>query len=173
MSEYMEIGQIVNTHGVKGEFKVIPSTDDAKRFELLKTIFVETKNGLVEFPITSVRYMKNFILLKLEGVEDMTEAEKHKTCLLKIPKEDALPLGENEYYIGDLYNMSVITEDGESLGKITEVLFTGSNDVYIIKDQENPQSKELLIPAIKECILKVDLEENLMTVHLLEGLRDE
>ncbi len=168
----MEIGKIVNTHGVKGEFKVIPSTDDTKRFDLLKSIFVETKNGLVEFPITSVRYMKNFVLLKLENIDDMTEAEKYKPSLLKIPKEDALPLEEDEYYVGDLYNMSVVTEDGEVLGVITEVLFTGSNDVYMIKDKGNPASKELLIPAIKECILKVDMEAKIMTVHLLEGLRD-
>lgn len=172
MNAYMEVGQIVNTHGVKGEFKVIPSTDDAKRFELLKSIFVETKNGLVEFPIMSVRYMKNFVLLKLENINDMTEAEKYKTCLLKIRKEDALPLEENEYYVGDLYKMKVVTEEGEALGEVTEVLFTGSNDVYIVKDTQQPGAKEILIPAIKDCILKVDLEAHVMTVHLLEGLRD-
>ena len=116
--------------------------------------------------------MKNFVLLKLENIDDMTEAEKYKPCLLKIPKEDALPLEEDEYYVGDLYNMKVVTDTGEDLGKITEVLFTGSNDVYIIKDSGDPSAKDLLIPAIKECILKVDLEANLMTVHLLEGLRD-
>ena len=172
MNEYMEVGQIVNTHGVKGEFKVIPSTDDVKRFELLKTIFVETRNGLVEFPITSVRYMKNFVLLKLENIDDMTEAEKYKTCLVKIPREQALPLKENEYYIGDLYNMKVVTDQGEDLGEIIEVLFTGSNDVYVVKNTEDPKSKEILIPAIKDCILNVDIEGNLMTIHLLEGLRD-
>ena len=168
----MEVGQIVNTHGVKGEFKVIPSTDDIRRFELLKSIFVETRDGLIEFPITSVRYMKNFILLKLENIDDMTTAERYKTCPVKILREDALPLNEDEYYIGDLYNMKVVTDQGEDLGEIIEILFTGSNDVYVVKDTANPKSKEILIPAIKDCILNVDIEENLMTIHLLEGLRD-
>lgn len=172
MKEYMEIGTIVNTHGIKGEIKVIPSTDDIKRFELLKSVFVETRNGLVQFPITSVRYMKNFVLLKLENINDMTEAEKYKTCLLKIPKEQALPLEEDEYYVGDLYNMKVVTDQGETLGEIVEVLFTGSNDVYIIRNSKKPEIKDLLIPAIKECILNVDVAENTMTIHLLEGLRD-
>lgn len=172
MNEYMEVGKIVNTHGVKGEFKVIPSTDDTKRFELLKTIFVETRSGLIEFPITSVRYMKNFILLKLEQIDDMTEAEKYKTLSLKIPREDALPLEENEYYVGDLYDMKVVTDQGEALGVIVDVIFTGSNDVYVIRNPENPKVKDLLIPAIKHCILNVDVKENLMTIHLLEGLRD-
>lgn len=168
----MVVGQIVNTHGIKGELKVMPSTDDAKRFELLKTIFVETGDGLVLFPITSVRYMKNFVLLKLENINDMTEAEKYKTMALKIPKEESLPLDDNEYYVGDLYDMNVVTDLGEALGKITEVIFTGSNDVYVIKNSADPKAKDLLVPAIKDCILTVDLKENLMTVHLLEGLRD-
>ncbi|HHX61023.1 MAG TPA: 16S rRNA processing protein RimM [Epulopiscium sp.] len=172
MSNYMEVGKIVNTHGIKGEFKVIPTTDDIKRFELLKSIFLETKSGLVEFPIVSVRYMKNFVLLKLENIDDMTEAEKYKPCLLKIPKEQALPLKEDEYYVGDLYNMKVVTDEGETLGEIIDILFTGSNDVYVIKNNVDPTVADLLIPAIKDCILKVDLEENIMTVHLLEGLRD-
>lgn len=173
MEKYMEIGTIVNTHGIKGEMKVIPSTDDIKRFELLKTVFVQTREGLTEFPILSVRYMKNFVLLQLENINDMTEAEKLKTCLLKIPKELALPLEENEFYVGDLYNMQVVSDQGERLGEIVEVLFTGSNDVYIVKDKTNPDIKDLLIPAIKDCILNVDIDENTMTVHLLEGLRDE
>lgn len=168
----MEVGTIVNTHGIKGEVKVIPTTDDIKRFELLKSIFVETRNGLVPFPIISVRYMKNFVLLKLDTINDMTEAEKYKTCLLKIPKDQALPLKEDQYYIGDLYNMKVVTDQGEDLGEIVEVLFTGGNDVYVIKNKANPTAKDLLVPAIKECILNVDIEENIMTVHLLEGLRD-
>lgn len=168
----MEIGQIVNTHGIKGELKIIPSTHDIKRFELLDRILVETKGGLVEFPIVSVRYVKKFVLLKLEGIEDMTQGETLKTCRIKIPKEDALPLGENEYYTGDLYDMKVVTDQGEDLGAIVEILVTGSNDVYVVKDQTDPKAKELLIPAIKDCILNVDLEDNIMTVHLLEGLRD-
>ena len=172
MKEYIEVGKIVNTHGVKGELKVIPTTDDIKRFELLKDILVETKEGLVNYPILSVRYLKSFVLLQLENIEDMTQGERLKNCALKIPKELALPLQKDEYYIGDLYNIKVVTEDGEKLGEIVDILFTGSNDVYVIKDVTNPKSKELLIPAIKQCILNVDTEQNTMIVHLLEGLRE-
>lgn len=172
MNAYIEVGKIVNTHGIKGELKVIPTTDDIKRFDLLKDILVETKGGLVSYPITSVRYLKGFVLLQLEGIEDMTQAERLKTFILKIPKELALPLQKDEYYIGDLYNMQVVTEDGEKLGEIVDILFTGGNDVYVIKDVTNPSKKELLIPAIKQCILNVDIGQNTMVVHLLEGLRE-
>ena len=170
--EYMQVGTIVNTHGVKGEMKIMPTTDDVKRFELLKEIFVETKDGLVVYPITSVRYLKNLVLLKLENIDDMTQAERLKTCDIKIPKSLALTLKEDEYYIGDLYNMEVVTKDGEKLGKITDILFTGSNDVYVVKNVIDPGRKDVLIPAIKQCILSVDINENTMIVHLLEGLRE-
>lgn len=172
MKEYIEVGKIVNTHGIKGELKVVPTTDNIKRFDLLKDILVETKEGLVSYTILSVRYLKGFVLLQLENVEDMTQAERLKTCVLKIPKELALPLAEDEYYIGDLYNMKVVTEEGEQLGEIVDILFTGGNDVYVIKDITDSKKKELLIPAIKQCILKVDTQQNIMTVHLLEGLRE-
>ena len=168
----MEIGTIVNTHGVKGEFKVIPSTDDVTRYELLDNVLVEVGDELIEFPIESVRYFKQFVLLKLKGIDDMTKAERFKTYVLKIPRELALPLDNNEYYIGDLYNMKVVTEDGEDLGEIVDILFTAANDVYVVKDSSSSSSKEILIPAIKDCIKDVNLKENIMTVHLLEGLRE-
>lgn len=172
MKEYIEVGKIVNTHGIKGELKILPTTDDIKRFELLKEIYVETKNGLVTYPIDKVRYVKNFVLLKFQGIEDMTQAEKLKTCMLKIPKALALPLGKDEYYMDDLYNMKVETEEGEDLGEIVDILLTAGNDVYVVKDLANPKAKELLIPAIEDCIVKVDLEQGKMIVHLLEGLRE-
>ena len=171
MKEYVEIGKIVNTHGVKGELKIMPTTDDITRFELLESVFVNTPSELKEYLILNVRYHKNFILLQLKGIEDMTEAERLKNTSLKIPKSWALPLGEDEYYIGDLYDMEVVTEDGERLGQINDILFTGSNDVYVVGISNSSGTKEILIPAIKECIKKVDLQNKIMTVHLLEGLR--
>lgn len=172
MNEYIEVGKIVNTHGIKGELKIFPTTDDPKRFELLNEIYVQTKNGLVAYSIDSVRYVKNFVLLKFRGIEDMTQAERLKTCMLKIPKDLALPLQKDEYYISDLYNMKVETQEGENLGEIVDILFTASNDVYVVKDVANPKAKELLIPAIEDCIINVDIEQKIMVVHLLEGLRE-
>jgi len=172
LKEYIEVGKIINTHGIKGELKILPTTDDAKRFELLSEIYVQTKNGLVTYPIDSVRYVKNFVLLKFQGIEDMTQAERLKTCILKIPKNLALPLEENEYYVDDLYHVKVVTKEGEHLGEIVDILFTAGNDVYVVKDVTNPKSKELLIPAIEDCIISIDVEQKMMVVHLLEGLRE-
>ncbi len=170
--EYIEIGQIINTHGLKGELKVKPSTDDIRRFELLEEVSIKSQNGLRVYPIASVRYFKQFVLLQLEGIDTITEAEKFKTCVLQIPIDLALPLEEDEYYIRDLYDMDVVTQDGEALGHIKEVLFTGGNDVYVVENPMKAEGKDLLIPAIKECIIKVDTDQNMMTVKLLEGLRD-
>lgn len=162
------IGKIVNTHGIRGELKIVPFTDDIKRFDLLKSIFVEKKSTLTEYKIMGIRYHKKFILMLLEGINDMTAAESLKGCELKIPEDEAVECGEDEYFIRDIYDLNVVTEDGESLGKITDIIFTGANDVYTVK---NDDGKELLIPAIKQCIKKVDIENGIMTVKLLEGLR--
>lgn len=167
MENYFVIGKIVNTQGLKGELRVVPTTDDISRFELLDSVYVDKKGAISEFEIESVRYHKQFVLLKFKGVDDMTAAEKLKTCEVKITEDMALPLEENEYYIRDLYSMEVFTDEGERLGVISDIIFTGANDVYVIKNEES----QILIPAIKQCILNVDAESNKMIVHLLEGLR--
>lgn len=164
---YFVIGKIVNTQGIKGEMRVIPSTDDIERFELLDRVYVQRRNTAEEYEIQGVRYHKQFVLLKLKGIDDMTGAERLKGCEIKIPEDMALACDEDEYYIRDLYDMEVETDEGESLGVISDIIFTGANDVYVVKGQE----KEILIPAIKQCILKVDVEGKKMTVKLLEGLR--
>ena len=167
MDNYFTIGKIVNTQGIKGEVRVMPQTDDITRFELLKSVFVVVRGKTEELEITSVRYHKQFVLLKFKGVDDMTTAEKYKTALLKIPEELAMECEEDEYYIRDLYDMEVVTDEGEELGIISDIIFGAANDVYVVKNSEN----EILIPAIKQCILNVDVAGNKMTVHLLEGLR--
>jgi 16S rRNA processing protein RimM len=169
MENNFVIGEIVNTQGIKGEVRVIPHTDDITRFELLKSIFILRRGALEEREITSVRYHKQFVLLKLKGIDDMTTAEGYKGCEIQIPAEEALPCAENEYYVRDLYGMSVYTEDGELLGALSDVLFTGANDVYVIQPT-NPTQKDILLPAIKQCILSVDVAEKKMVVKLLEGL---
>lgn len=166
--KYFEIGKVVNTYGVKGEVKVIPTTFDVKRFELLDKLELFMDDEVSVFTIERVWYHKQFVIIKFKEIGDMTSAEKLKGRVIKVTEDKALPLGEDEYYINDLYGMEVKTCEGEYLGKIIEILFTGANDVYIVKEDEK---KELLIPAIKKCINKVDVKNNEMTVTLLEGLR--
>ncbi len=167
MEQMFSIGRIVNTHGVKGEMRGKPSTDDIKRFEKLKEVYLEGRE-LKSYEIESVRYHKDFVLLRLKGVETMTDAELLKNQVIKINRKDSLPLGEDEYYMADLYNLKVETEEQRVLGILTDILVTGSNDVYVVTDKVN--NKEILIPAIKQCIKKVDIANQLMVVHLLEGL---
>ena len=166
-NKYFVVGKIVNTQGIKGDMRVVPTTDDIHRFELLEFVYID-KNGIInKYEVDNIRYHKQFVLLKIKGIDDMTAAEKFKNSEVKITKDMALPLEENEYYIGDLYSMNVITDEEEYLGTIEDIIFTGANDVYVVRNNEN----EILIPAIKQCILNVDIENKKMTVKLLEGLR--
>ena len=168
--QYFEIGKIVNTLGLKGEIKVIPITDDPKRFELIKEIEVFKANGTPQgtYSIEKVRYHKQFIILKLKEISDINAALLLKTTSIKIPKEKALPLEEDQYYLSDLYGLKVVTDEGCDLGVIKDIIFTGANDVYIVEKQGE---KDLLIPAIKQCILNVDLDNKIMTIHLMKGLK--
>lgn len=168
MENYFVVGNIVNTQGIKGEIRVMPTVDDVARFKLLDHIFVDRKGNIKEYEVENVRFHKQFVLLKLKGVDDMNTAETLKGTVVKITEDMAVPCEEDEYYIKDLYDMNVVTVDGEELGIISDVIFTGANDVYAVKDNNG---KEILIPAIKDCIVSVDVENNLMTVKLLEGLR--
>ncbi|MCD8215536.1 MAG: ribosome maturation factor RimM [Clostridiales bacterium] len=165
--DYFSVGKIVNTHGIKGEVKVYPYVDDLNEILGLERVFVEKKGEIEEKKVLGARLHKGMALLSLEGVKNMTEAEALKGCVLKITRDMAEPCGEDEYFVKDLYGMEVVTEKGESLGELYDILFTGANDVYVVKTE----GKDILIPAVKQCILKVDLSEGKMTVRLLEGLR--
>lgn len=168
MQEYLEIGQIVNTYGIKGYLKVTTFTDDVKRFENLKKIYVVKNGKNVEFEITDVIYIKsNLIALKFKGIEDINEAEKYKGCFLKINRKDAIELEENRYFIVDLIGMDVFTEAEEYVGKLEDIFPTGSNDVYVVR-QEN--GKQILLPALQSVIKKVDIESKKMTVNLNQGV---
>ncbi len=166
-NDYFVIGKIVNTQGIKGDLRVIPTTDDISRFDSLDFVYIDKRGNIDKYDIQNVRYHKQFVLLKLKGVDNMTIAESFKNSEIKITKDMALPLGEDEYYIRDLYSMDVVTDLGESLGKIEDIIFTGANDVYVVRNDIS----EILIPAIKQCILKVDKENKNITERLLEGLR--
>lgn len=167
MQEYFEIGQIVNTFGIKGEVKVNPFTDDLKRFEELKSILVEKNKQLLEFEIENVRYQKHLVILKLKNIDDMNIAEKYKGCYIKIHRKDARELPEGTYFIADIIGSQVITDDGKVLGKVDDIYNTGSNDIYVVKDD---LGKQILLPNIKEVILDIDIEKQVVTVHLLDGL---
>ena len=167
MEEYFEIGQIVNTNGLKGVVKVKPFTDDIKEFETFESIYVQKKAELVAFKIESVRYAKNMVFLKLYGINTIEEAEKLRNLYIKVER-DALPeLEEDSYYVVDLLECEVETVDGEALGKMDDIFNTGSNDVYVVKNEEG---KQVLLPAIKEVIKNVDIPNKKIIVKLMEGL---
>lgn len=172
MENYFEIGVVAGTHGIRGNLKVFPTTSEPNRFSKLKEVVVELRGRESVHKIESVAYHKQFVLLKLSGIDDMTEAEKYKRARILIDEKFAIPLGKDEYYTRDLYDMEVFTEEGELLGIIDDVIETGANDVYSVKNVSEKESKNILIPAIKQCILNVDVENNKMIVRLLEGLRE-
>ena len=165
--EYIEIGQIVNTNGLKGVVKVNPFTDDISKFEDLKYVYIQLKNELKKVKIEQVRYNKNQVLLKLEGIDSIEEAEKYRNFYLKTEKESQEDLGEDTYYIVDLIGLDVYSDKNEYLGKIEDVFPTGSNDVYVVKDN---LGKQILIPAIADVVKKVDLKNKRMTISIIPGL---
>lgn len=166
MEDLLQVGVITTTHGIRGEVKVFPTTDDPRRFEELPSILLDTGKELCELEIQRVKYFKQFVILKFRDVDDINEIEPYKGKSLYVTRDMAVPLEENEYYIADLIGMDVFLEDGSLFGRIKDVLETGANDVYIVQTQE----KEVLIPAIKDCILQVDVESNKMVIHLMKGL---
>lgn len=168
MSEQlMEIGQIVNTYGIKGFLKVVPYTDDIKRFEKLKSIYIQTKKSLETVIVEEVKYAKNLVLLKIKGIDNINDAEIYKNCYIKIDRSDAVELPEDSYFIIDLIGIKVYTDEGEELGNIIDVFPTGANDVYVVK---NELGKQVLLPAIGDVIKNVDIKNKKMVVHLIEGL---
>ena len=167
MQEFFEIGQIVNTYGIKGFLKILPYTDDIKKFEKLKTIEINKKGTLTKYEIEEVKYSKNTVLLKLKGMDDINEAEKYRNCYIRINREDNEKLPEDTYYIVDLIGLEVVTTDGETLGKLQDIFKTGSNDVYVVKDEFG---KQILLPAIESVIKEINLDQKIITVELIEGL---
>lgn len=168
MIEYLTVGKIANTHGVRGELKVIPSTSDINRFDYLKIVWVEKDGKLKEYFVDNVRYNKNFVLIKLHDIDTMDKAAEFKNCYLKVDRKNARPLSENEFFIVDLLECEVYEGD-VLLGKITDVLQTGSNDVYVVKGDKYG---EILIPALEKVVLNVDIKNKKIQVTLLEGLID-
>ena len=167
MEQLLQVGVISSTHGVRGEVKVFPTTDDVKRFKKLKKVILDTGKEQLPLEIEGVKFFKQFVILKFRGIDNITDIEKYKGKRLLVDREHAVKLKKDEYFIADMIGMDVFTEDGELFGALKDVMETGANDVYII---EMSDGKEVLVPAIKQCILDVDIENRKMVIHLLEGL---
>ncbi|NLJ97128.1 MAG: ribosome maturation factor RimM [Clostridiales bacterium] len=167
MDDYLKVGVITTTHGIKGEVKVFPTTDDVKRFEDLKEVLLDTGKEYIPLEIERVRYFKNLVILKFKKIDNINDIEKYKGKDLLVTRENAVELKENEYFIYDLIDSKVFTEDGKELGILTEVLTTAANDVFVVKTEDK---KEILLPFIEECILDVDISNKTIIVHLMDGL---
>ena len=168
MEDMLQVGVITQTHGIRGEVKVFPTTDDAARFKKLKKVTLDNGKERRELEIASVKFFKNLVILKFKGIDNINDVEKYKKAPLHVTREDAVPLGENEYFIADLIGLKVISDEGEALGILDDVLQTGANDVYVVKCDNG---EEILVPAIKDCVKNVDIEGKEITLHLLPGLR--
>lgn len=167
MEDMLQVGVITQTHGVRGEVKVFPTTDDVNRFKKLKQVILDTGKETMPLEIRSVKFFKQFVILKFKGIDNINDIEKYKRCSLYVTREHAVALEEDEYFIADMIGMEVCTEDGNIFGTLKDVIETGANDVYVI---ENAEHGEVLVPAIKECIRSVDIEKGQMMIHLMDGL---
>lgn len=167
MNKYLELGQIVNVKGLKGEVKVNSFTDDNTKFERIPKVFVKQKENLTEYEIDKVGYNKNQVILKFKNIDTVEEAEKLRNSYIVVDREIFGELPEGVYYIADLIGLDVYTENNEYLGKVDDIFSTGSNDVYVIK---NELGKQKLLPGIDEVIKIIDLESNKIIVNLIEGL---
>lgn len=170
MEQFLKVGIITSTHGIRGDVKVYPTTDSPDRFLSVEQVWLKPagKEEKTLLEIAQVRFQKNMVLLRFRGFDSINDVEQFRGAELYVDREHAAPLGENEYYIADLLGMQVYTDEDEMLGTLKDVLETGANDVYIV---DTPKG-ELMIPAIRQCILHVDVEQGRMTVHLLPGLED-
>ena len=167
MNDILQVGAVTSTHGLAGEVKVFPTTDDVKRFKKLNHVLLDTGKELLPLEIIQVKFFKQMVILKFKGYDKIEDVMGFKGKNLFVTRENAVKLKKNEYFIADLIGMKVYTEDESYLGVLKDVLATGANDVYEVK-MEN--GKDVLIPAIRQCILDVDVENGVMKVHLLEGL---
>lgn len=166
MLEYLSVGQIINIHGFRGEVKVYPLTNDMERFSKLKQVYVETQDGLKSYDVQSVKYLKNTVVLKLKGVDTEDAANKLRSCYVNVDRQKAVKLPKDNFFICDLIECEVYDLNGALLGTITDVMQTGSNDVFVVKTDK----KEILIPALKSIVKEVDIDNRKVVVELPEGI---
>lgn len=169
MEELFRVGVISNTHGIRGEVKVYPTTDNVRRFDDLKEVILDTGKEQLNLHVTSVKYFKNMVILKFKEFDNINDIIPYNGMDLLVTRENAIPLEDGEYYIADIIGSKVITDEDKILGTLTDVLQTGANDVYVVKTKDG---KEVLLPSIEECILDRDIENKIVKVHIMKGLLD-
>lgn len=169
MVEEFQIGVITQTHGIKGEVKVFPTTDDVKRFKRLEKVTIYSGKKRFEAEIESVKFFKQFVILKFKGFDTIEDIQPYKQAKLLVDREHAVRLRKDEYFVADLIGTKVVSDEGTELGVMTDVIETGANDVYVVK---NSEGEEILFPAIKDCVKEVDLENGVITLHVMDGLLD-
>lgn len=169
MIQELQVGVITQTHGIRGEVKVFPTTDDAARFKKLKEVILDTGKERLNMEIESVKFFKQYVIVKFKGYDSINDVEKYKNGKLLVTREKAVKLTKNEYFIADLIGLQVVTDEGAPFGVLKDVLTTGANDVYVVTRTDQ---SEVLLPAIKECIRNIDMEQGSMTVHIMDGLLD-
>lgn len=167
MEEMLQVGVVTTTHGVRGEVKVFPTTDDVNRFKKLKEVFLDIGKEKVSLEIEGIKFFKQMVILKFKGIDTLDDAAVYRQAGLYVTRENAVKLQKDEYFIADLIGVSVYDEADRLLGSLEDVMATGANDVYVIRMTDG---RELLLPAIRQCILDVDVEQGRMKVHVLEGL---
>ncbi len=170
MDELLQVGIITSTHGVRGEVKVYPTTDDVKRFKRLKEVILDTGKEQLTLEIEGVKFFKQMVILKFKGIDTLNDVESYRQKSLYVTRANAVRLHKDEYFIADLIGIKVFDEEDKELGTLEDVMPTGANDVYVIKLADG---RELLLPAIKQCILEVDIAQGRMKVHVLEGLLED
>lgn len=169
MEDMLQVGVIANTHGIAGEVKVFPTTDDNQRFKKLKAVKLDTGKELLDLEIQGVKFFKQMVILKFKGIDSINDIEKYKGKSLFVTREHAVKLEADEYFIADLIGLKVLLENEQMFGILEDVITTGANDVYVVKSKEHGQ---VLLPAIKECVLEVKPEEGFIMIRPMKGLWD-
>ena len=167
MQEFFELGQIVNTFGIKGFVKVVPYTEDITKFEQLNKVFLVKNNNKKEYEIEEVKYHKNFVLIKFKNINTVEDAENLRNCYIQIDRETLGEPDEGTYYIADLIGLDVYSDDGNLLGILEDIYNTGSNDIYVVKDKDG---RQILLPAISDVIKEINIADKKILVHLINGL---
>lgn len=169
MEDFFQVGVITSTHGIKGEVKVFPTTDDPRRFKRLKEVILDTGKERLTLEVEGAKFFKQFVILKFKGLDNINDVEKYRRASLLVTRKNAVRLEKDEYFVADLIGLEVRDEDGGKIGRLQDVIETGANDVY---DIDLDDGRKLLLPAIRQCVMEVDVEAGFIRIHILEGLLD-